>query len=139
MGYVKGNEAQANDLSQEVFIKVHQHWDGFKGKSARSTWVFRIAVNTCLNQLRIDKKFQKVGLDQIAEVSVAESKSNEHLLEELYRCINTLNTVNKSIILLELEGLPQSEIADVIGVSHGSLRTRINRIKKQLSKCIKHE
>lgn len=54
LGYVSGNAALAQDLLQEVFIKVWEHWDSFKGKAQRSTWLYRIAVNTCLQQLRSD-------------------------------------------------------------------------------------
>ncbi|ARN78589.1 RNA polymerase subunit sigma [Nonlabens spongiae] len=141
LGYLKGHEALAVDLTQEVFIKVHEHWSSFKGNSSRATWLYRIAVNTCLNQLRRDKKYKKVSLDQLHDRAVfQESKDNStHNFTELYRCINKLNAVNKSIILLELEEVPQQEIAEIIGINHGAVRTRINRIKDQLSKCINYE
>ena len=57
----------------------------------------------------------------------------------MYRCIDKLSAENKSIILLELEGLPQKEIAEITGINHAAIRTRIHRIKDQLSKCVKNE
>lgn len=141
LGYLKGDEALAVYLTQDVFIKVHEHWASFKGNSSRPTWLYRIAVNTCLNQLRRDKKYKKVGVDQLHDhAAPQEPKDNSsHNFEELYRCINKLNAINKSIILLELEDVPQQEIAEIIGINHGAVRTRINRIKDQLSKCIDYE
>ncbi|MGB5982714.1 MAG: RNA polymerase sigma factor [Nonlabens sp.] len=141
LGYLKGNEPLAVDLTQEVFIKAFQHWDNFKGNASRSTWLYRIAVNTCLNQLRNDKKYQKVDLQNISELPDETDNENgrEHDFKKLYSCINKLNSVNKSIILLELEQMPQDEIAEVMGLSHGAVRTRINRIKDQLSNCITNE
>ena len=56
LGYVAGDQNLALDLVQEVYIKVWEHWDSFKGNSQRSTWLYRITVNTCLQQLRHHKK-----------------------------------------------------------------------------------
>ncbi len=141
LGYLKGNETLSVDLTQDVFLKVHQHWDSFKGDASRATWLYRIAVNTCLNQLRKAKKYQNIGLDQVGDLpnEPEETGNSTHNFKELYRCINTLNAINKSIILLELEEIPQQEIAEIIGINHGAVRTRINRIKDQLSKCINYE
>lgn len=140
LGYLKGDSSLAADLVQEVFIKVLRNWDGFKGKSERSTWLFRIAVNTCLTELRNNKKFKKVPLEEWTEKSEEPADPPaESDIAQLHACINKLNSVNKSIILLELEQLPQQEIASIIGISHTAIRTRINRIKNQLSKCILHE
>ncbi|WP_240491750.1 RNA polymerase sigma factor [Flavivirga aquatica] len=55
----------------------------------------------------------------------------------MYQCINTLNKDSKSIILLELEGLRQKEIAEIMGLSHEAIRVRIYRIKNELTKCVK--
>ena len=55
----------------------------------------------------------------------------------MYTCINKLNKDNKSIILLELEGLPQKEIAEVMGLTHEAVRVRVHRIKNELTKCVK--
>ncbi|WP_298954087.1 RNA polymerase sigma factor [uncultured Nonlabens sp.] len=140
MGYVQGDEHLAKDLLQEVFIKVWQHWDNFKGGSQRSTWLYRITVNTCLQQLRTDQKYIKTSIEILdKDTSVSESIDKEQQFKSLYSCIYQLSKENQSIILLELEGIPQKEIALIIGIEHNALRTRLNRIKSTLTKCVNNE
>lgn len=137
LGYVKGNEFLAKDLAQEVFVKVWQSFQDFRNQSHVSTWIYRITVNTCLQELR-KKKYVDLKID-LEHDNTSKAAENEVRFEAMYKCINTLNAENKSIILLELEEVPQSEIAEIIGVSHVAIRTRIHRIKEQLSKCVSHE
>ncbi|WBL27426.1 RNA polymerase sigma factor [Zunongwangia sp. HGR-M22] len=137
LGYLSGNEDLSKDLAYEVFIKVWQYLDDFRGEASTSTWIYRITVNTCLQELR--KKKTKTLKIEIADDNPIEESETESQLASMYRCIDQLSAENKSIILLELEGLPQKEIAKVIGINHASVRTRIHRIKDQLSKCVKNE
>lgn len=134
LGYVKGNEALAKDLTQEVFVKVWQHLEGFREQSKISTWIYRITVNTCLHELR-KKKYVDLKTDIPAE-NPSNPMENEARFESMYACINKLSVENRSIILLELEELPQVEIAEIIGLSHAAIRTRIHRIKEQLANCV---
>ncbi|MDT0648263.1 RNA polymerase sigma factor [Zunongwangia sp. F260] len=136
-GYVSGNEDLAKDLAQEVFLKVWQNLNNFKGESKIATWIYRITVNTCLQELR-RKNHVSLKIDMAAEVT-ANQNEKESRFAEMYRCINKLSPENKSIILLELEEVPQQEIANIIGISHRAVRTRIHRIKEQLSKCVYNE
>jgi len=139
MGYSNGDEALAKDLAQDVFIKVWQNLESFRKEAALSTWIYRITVNTCLIQIRKQKKVKLVSQDamQISIENETSTKEKEKHFKELYECINKLSKTNKAIILLELEDVPQKEIAEIIGISHQALRTRINRIKISLTKCVK--
>ena len=137
MGYVKGDEALAKDLAQEVFIKVWQNIQSFRSQSKVSTWIYRITVNTCLQEVR-KKKYVELKVD-VANEATSHPLEIEARFESMYKCIDTLNAENKSIILLELESVPQNEIAEIIGISHSAIRTRIHRIKEQLSNCVNHE
>ena len=137
MGYLSGNEALAKDMTQEVFIKVWQYLKDFRGEATISTWIYRITVNTCLQELR-KKKTKSLKID-IASNEANEDPETEKQFASMYRCIDQLSAENKSIILLELEGLPQKEIAAITGLNHAAIRTRIHRIKDQLSKCVKNE
>lgn len=139
MGYVSGDEGVAKDLAQEVFIKVWEHLPAFRKESALSTWIYRITVNTCLLQLRVKKKtvaLQK--LDLPAEEAEEGMPSRENRLQQLYACIASLPEESKGIILLELEGLPQKEIATITGLTHDTVRVRLHRIKNSLTKCVHH-
>lgn len=139
LGYAGGSHARADDLTQEVFIRVWQNLSNFRGDSAVSTWIYRIAVNTCLLHLR--KKGKEVPVDSLgdypepdADEAQTVSGKDPERIRHLYRCIDTLPPGNRSVILLALEGLPQEEIAAITGLSHGAVRTRVHRIKQQLLK-----
>lgn len=140
-GYVNGDDDLAKDLAQEVFIKVWEHLDSFRNESSISTWIYRITVNTCLMQLR--RKTRTVPLKNIdkseADDHNEDEVQKEKQLTQLHACISKLFDFDKSVILLELEGLPQREIAEVTGLTHESVRVRIHRIKEKLLKCIRHD
>ena len=141
MGYTVGDESLAKDLAQETFIKVWQNLEGFRNESGLSTWIYRICVNTCLAEIRRERKKDK-NL-QIDNLQVSDASDNatekEDMLVQLYECINKLCSTNKAIILLELEGLPQLEISEIMGIKYEAIRTRIHRIKQQLTKCVHNE
>ncbi len=138
LGYTNGNISLSKDLAQETFIKVWQNLDSFRNESSISTWIYRITVNTCLIELRKKKDVSLSNhLNHLEASSQDFFDDKEIQLKKLYRCISKLKTENKSIILLELEGLPQKEIAEVMGLSHEVIRVRIHRIKNELTKCAK--
>ncbi|NHF59127.1 sigma-70 family RNA polymerase sigma factor [Flavobacteriaceae bacterium TP-CH-4] len=140
LGYVKGDTELAKDLTQEVFVKVWENLNSFRNESAIATWIYRITVNTCLLQLR--NKRYLTGTEALEKKTATEEEtpfSNENRLAQMYACINKLNEESKGIILLELEGLPQKEIAAIMGLSHQAVRVRIHRIKNSLTKCVQHE
>ncbi|WP_350293424.1 RNA polymerase sigma factor [uncultured Croceitalea sp.] len=141
IGYTAGNNDEAGDLTQEVFIKVWSSLDEFRNESKMATWIYRITVNTCLTRLRkLKKKVKNYDVESVIDVPQEnETIDKEIMYEGLYNCINKLSETNRAIILLELEGLPQKEIAEVIGIKHEAIRTRIHRIKNELIKCVNNE
>ncbi|MGC1630572.1 MAG: sigma-70 family RNA polymerase sigma factor [Gelidibacter sp.] len=137
-GYTNGDEALSKDLAQEVFIKVWENLASFRNESNISTWIYRITVNCCLLELR-NKKSVPIE-NHLSHLEHTETNFADHTevqLKQMYQCISKLKTENKSIILLELEGLPQKEIGDIMGLSHETIRVRIHRIKNELIKCVK--
>jgi RNA polymerase sigma-70 factor (ECF subfamily) len=124
---------QADDLLQEVFIKVWENLEKFRGESQMSTWIYRIAVNTCLLHLRSNKKQTKVDFE-ISTLKISEeTNEKENQIQLLYKCISELNETDRLIITLLLEEVPYPEIAEVTSISEGNLRVKIHRIKQQLS------
>ena len=130
MGYVN-DYAMAQDLAQETFITVWQQLPKFRNESSIGTWIFRIASNTCLRQLQKNQRFQKSELPY--DLKAEESISLEPQLEFLYRCISELPETDRIIISLELEGVKQSEIAKIVGLSEVNIRVKIHRIKANLT------
>ena len=141
LGYTGGDESFSKDLAQETFVKIWEHLDRFRNESAIETWIYRITVNTCLAALRKEKKSgSSIKLENLQlSDETSNSVNKEMMLSTLYACIDKLSVSNKAIILLELEGLPQQEIATIMGLKHEAIRTRIHRIKNQLTKCVHHE
>ena len=142
LGYTNGDMMLSKDLTQEVFIKVWQNLKSFRQESSISTWIYRITVNTCLLELRKKKKTVGISADYLDRIegSVENTSDTKDVkLKQLYSCISSLKPENKSIILLELEGLPQKEIAQITGLTHEAIRVRIHRIKNELTKCVTND
>ena len=137
-GYFNGDEAQAGDAAQEIFIKVWQHLESFRNESSISTWIYRIAVNTCLLQLRKPSFKKEIKEPDFPDIAAEEYNNQAELqFKKMYSCIGQLDEAGKMIILMVLEGLPYASIADVAGITEETLRVKIHRIKKNLSNCVK--
>lgn len=131
MGYMNNHDT-AKDIAQETFIKVWEQLPKFEYRSSIGTWIFRIAVNSCLVQIRKDKKMPKSELPH--EIFEENSVNIEPQVAFLYKCISELPEVERIIISLELEELDQKEIAKIVGLSEGNVRVKIHRIKEKLTK-----
>lgn len=132
LGYT-GNQMEAEDLLQEVFVKVWQNLDKFRGDSQVSTWIYRIAVNTCLYHLRSAKNKRSVDLAQAPPLLDLEQPDKEQQVQLLYKAISELKESDRLLITMLLEEIPYSEMAQIIEVSEANLRVKIHRIKQQLS------
>ena len=132
-GYT-GDDDAANDLLQETFLKVWQNLHKFRNQALISTWIYRIAVNTCLTYLRSEKRQAKDELTPLIAESKPEvfSEKNEQVAL-LYKCISKLEESERIIITLVLDEVPYPEIAEVSGISEGNLRVKIYRIKQKLT------
>jgi RNA polymerase sigma-70 factor (ECF subfamily) len=134
MGYTNDAD-QAKDLVQETFIAVWKSLHTFEHRSKMSTWIFRIATNNCLRAIEKAKRMpiaeMPINMPDLIE------ESPEEKLSFLYRCIAELEETERIIITLELEELPQTEIASIVGISHGNLRVKIHRIKEKLTQKFK--
>ncbi|SEN38986.1 RNA polymerase sigma-70 factor, ECF subfamily [bacterium A37T11] len=132
-GYT-GDSDSANDLVQETFIKVWQNLDKFRNQSQLSTWIYRIAVNTCLTHLRGEKRKLTEELnDHLIENYTEESSEKQEQINLLYKCIAQLEENERIIITMVLDELPYPEIAEISGISEGNLRVKIHRIKQKLA------
>ncbi|MCH2033268.1 MAG: sigma-70 family RNA polymerase sigma factor [Tenacibaculum sp.] len=138
LGYASGVDEIAKEWQQETFIKIWKHRNSFKGDASISTWIYRIAINTCLGYLRkSNRKFQPINENILTTPMDSSSEtSTDKDIQKMYSCIDQLTKNNKTLILLELEEIPQATIAETTGISHGALRTRLSRIRKALLKCI---
>jgi len=146
-----GDSAEASDVVQEIFIKVFRNIGSFKGEAALKTWIFRIALSEILNRLRWWKSRHRsstVSLDDSPanghEYHVADSgPSPEEILESkekemaIQEALGKLSSEHRSIIVLrDIEGFSYTEIADVLGISMGTVKSRLARGREDLKKSL---
>jgi RNA polymerase sigma factor (sigma-70 family) len=134
------SEDQAEDLMQECFSKVWLNLSNFQNRSDYSTWIYRIAANTCLMQLRREKN-NPVEYHQQLKESAAEEHTNdrEQQSENLYKAINQLGEMDRLIISMVLEDTPQKQIGEVLGITENNVNVKVYRIKKQLKEILSNK
>lgn len=146
--HMLGNTSDAEDAAQDTFIKAYQKLKDFKPEASLYTWLYRIAVNTCLDYKKkpfFESLFMKADEDEeyIPE-AVSEDPSPEKLYESkqlglaLRKGIGKLSLKLRTVIILkEIEGLSYEEIADILEVSTGTVKSRISRARDELKKYFK--
>lgn len=128
------DEDEVNDLFQEILIRLWQGFDSFEGKCDIKTWIWRVSLNFCLNYDRKRKRGgDRVELDM--DIKPCEDSHEKSMqVKRLYKRINALGLVDRSVILLWLEGLSYDEIGAILGISVKNVSIKLVRIKEQLKK-----
>ena len=121
-----------NDLYQDVMLNLWRGFAKFKGNSSISTWIYRIALNTCISYYRKEKI--KPGFIPITNnYNLYYDSPDNETINQMYRMIDSLNSLDKAIILLYLEDKPYDEIAEIIGKCKSNVGVRVSRIKEKLT------
>ncbi len=128
-----------NDLVQEIRYQLWKSFDSFQQRSAIRTWMYRVAMNVAIYQLKIDKR--KITAVPLEENLVALHSTDDDDYEEKWHLlksrIHQLNLLEKGLLLLYLENRSYEEIAQITGISASNVGTRISRIKEKLRNQIK--
>lgn len=141
-------EAEAEDLTQEVLIKVSDGLPNFRGESQLSTWIYRIATNVGLDRLRspsYQRAIQNGSVSSEAEIEDRNAATGEKtpLVEhqvfrkEMNECIQGFMQIlpenyRTVLVLSEFEGLKDNEIAETLGISTGTVKIRLHRAREKL-------
>lgn len=130
------NVQNRKDLQQEILIQLWNSFSKFDGRVKISTWIYRIALNTAITYYRNDSKHtsRNISIDaSIITLSSFEADSGENEnVAMLYQFIESLNELDKALILLYLDDNKYKDIADILGISETNVATKISRIKKSL-------
>lgn len=127
--------APLNDLYQDVVLNLWKAFPKFRRECKVSTWIYRIALNTCISFIRREKNIPEfVTLNQEVDWMTEDNDPLQELLRQLYKMINRLGQLDKSIILLYLEEKSYEEIAEITGLSVTNVATKLSRIKDKLKK-----
>jgi len=132
--YASGREDQ-EDLFQEVALQLWKSVPGFKEKSTATTWIYRVALNTALKWNGQQKQREGLSSDQeILQPTISyQSEQSTWLYEQIAR----LSKIDRSLIILLLDGFSYREIAGIAGISESNVGVKIHRIKKQLTQASK--
>src|ERR1700681_412790 len=142
--YSLGDEAAADDVTQQIFVKLFTRIGQFRGESEFATWLYRLVINSCLDERRKQRRFLPV--EEFGPVSKAiHRKSPESGYERreiagsVREAIGGLKPKMRLPVLLKyIEGLSYEEIAAVLGCSKGTVASRLNRAHKALAKQLVH-
>jgi RNA polymerase sigma-70 factor, ECF subfamily len=146
--HMLGNTHEAEDAAQDTFIKAYKNLNNFRPEASFYAWLYRIAVNTCLDYKKrpfFESLFRK---SDEGEEYITEAVSKEPTPEKLYESKQLGLALRKSlgklsiklrtaIILKEIEGLSYEEIAEVLDVSIGTVKSRISRAREELKALMK--
>lgn len=132
--------APLGDLYQEVVLNIWKAYPKFRKECKVSTWIYRIALNTCISFIRKEKHTPElVTLTREADWMTEDRDPLTEMLRELYRLINHLGQLDKSIILLYLEEKSYEEIGEITGLTVTNVATKLSRIKDKLKKMKKED
>ena len=128
------NKDEIDDLFQEILIRLWNGFDRFEGRSSAKTWIYRVALNTAINQDRKERRRpQTVPLTVDIDPYEADNPQTQQM-RVLYDRISRLDPIDRSLILLWLEGISYDEIGAIIGISPNNVGVRLTRIKEKLVK-----
>jgi len=141
-----GNREDAQDCVQDAMLRIYRALDRFKGQSSFSTWVYRITMNTCLDELRRRKVRASTSLDTLLESGWSPTDETDtperHAIDAERRkalsgAIQSLpEDMRSAIVLREMQGLSYEEISDVLSVNVGTIKSRISRGREKLRQLI---
>nr|PZN40989.1 MAG: RNA polymerase subunit sigma-24 [Bacillota bacterium] len=149
-----GNPEDASDLAQEAFVRVYQSLGDFRGDSSFATWLYRIVANACRDELRRRQRQRTVSLEVTVENEdgemvrqyADEGEGPDQALErvELQRLVReTLATLDEDhrqiLILRDFQDLSYQDIAELLNLSLGTVKSRINRARNALKEKLARE
>ena len=130
--YIFSKDAdEVADLFQEVLIKIWNGINSFDNKSSITTWIYRIALNTCISIDQKKKRHKNAELSMSVDFFKDKSEKSEQV-RQLHKRISQLAPLDRAIVLLWLEDISYDEIAAIIGISAKNVSVRLYRIRQQL-------
>ncbi len=141
------NREDAEDLTQDVFVKAYQALPRFKGKSSFYTWLYRIAVNKTINYRKKRNRKRAMSLDQFdneiklddvyhdltSKGSPLRNVSLSELQKKLNEVLQNLSEKHRTVVVLhDMQGIPHEDIAKMVGASVGTIRSRLFYARRQM-------
>jgi len=154
--HIMGNHAEADDVTQEAFLRAYRGMAGFDGRADLFTWLYRITVNTALNHIRSQKRVDSIaraGAEETAGDGVGgperqglrERTPQEwaELGQEMQRVLDALwqlsPTLRVTLVLATVEGLPYRKIAELLEIPEGTVAWRVNEARQKLRQVLESD
>ena len=141
-----GNRESAEDCGQETMIRIWRSLDSYRGDCALESWVYRIAANCCMDYLRKKKRDKSVSMEPMQEQGFDPADPSPGTEEQvvaadeqkrLREAITMLpEDQREALIMTQLEKVPYEEAAKLLGVSEGTIKSRVNRAKARLKEIL---
>lgn len=130
------SDTDRDDLFQEIAFRVWDSIPTFRGESAATTWIYRVALYAAIAWSQSERKHRdgQRPFDGVEHLLIATRPENDHRLTWLYDQIRQLSEVDRSVTLLLLDGYSYKEIAGLTGISESNVGVKIHRIKKHLTR-----
>ena len=137
---------EAEEVAQDVFVKVFKSLNNFKGDSKLSTWIYRVTYNCCLDQLKKTKKFLKdVPIDEhnYNKIDAIDNALDGLIKEEkqqiIRNCVNKLPEDSSALVtLFYFDELSLDEISHITGIEANTVKVKLFRARKKLAKIMEH-
>ena len=153
---LSGNVTDGQDLAQETFVKAYEHWEKFRGDADVSTWLYRICVNCWKNRVRYERRrsfWKHFSLDArdgdnddpVRELPSGEAPVDQPLekgqeMQALHAALGRLKAEDRAILaLFEMEERSYEEIAAMLGIPIGTVRSRLSRSRDKLRELLENE
>ena len=141
-----GNREDAQDCAQEAMVRIYRAMGSFKGQSSLATWIYRITMNTCLDELRRRKVRKVTSLDTLVEsgwspTDKGETPEEYGLRSEKQTVLNDAiqslpDDMRAAIVLRDIKGYTYDEIADILNANVGTIQSRISRGRERLREIL---
>jgi RNA polymerase sigma factor (sigma-70 family) len=119
-----------NDLHQEILLQAWKSFPNFRGDARFSTWLYRVGLNVSITKLNDRKQQVSTELDEAIQGNPTPFESDDQLRYVLQQ----LNPLDRTLIVMSMDGYTNDEIAETLGISPGNVRTKLHRIRQKIDK-----
>ncbi len=137
---IAGNRADAEDVAQEVFVRLHRHGLGFPNEAALASWLYRVTVNLCLDLARASRPAGEMPELTSPAASPEAAAIGEERKRRLMAALAQLPAKERAaVVLREIEGLETAEVAEILGSSEGTVRSQVSKAVTRLREILSRE
>ena len=134
------SKEQAEDMVQDLFMKLPDIIGDFRGESSLGTWLYRVAHNMCLNRLQQAKNRNKLEWENAEELAPRSMGVSVELTDLLTKALAVLNAETRSLLWLkEGEGVPLKELSEIFGLSEGTLKSKLSRARDRVKEYLERQ